>query len=430
LTNNYATSLGGGLDSLALSVTITGCTISGNHTSTFGSGGGIYGYGITIEDSTINGNSARTGGGISSRGTAALIADSTISGNTSTSFGSAVYIGIGTTTIRSSTITANTSPAGTPGAIVSNGNNGVITNLQSSIVAGNTNGDLAWTLSNDTFVSLGYNLIGTVVGEPSFALPTDQLNITNPMLGPLADNGGPTKTHAPLPGSPAIDAGDPSAAEGVGDVSLFDGRGAPYARVYDGDGSGGARIDIGALELQSQSPPAVFYGDYNLDGTVDAADYVTWRMTQGQSVSPYSGADGTGDGLVGPEDYALWRAQFGAVVPPPPAGTGSSLSPNESLANTDLQVASPPTTGHLPEMWPHALNAVPTSVSFKLLKPAGNVPTSPRDQVIAAWLSIPGSDTSFVSADQGDPNSSKPAATDSGDCVDAAFENLEPLLSI
>jgi len=69
----------------------------------------------------------------------------------------------------------------------------------------------------------------------------------NPALGPLVDNGGPTKTHALLTGSPAIDAGDPLAVEGVGSIPLNDQRGIPFGRVKDGDGLNGARIDIGAF---------------------------------------------------------------------------------------------------------------------------------------------------------------------------------------
>ena len=55
--------------------------------------------------------------------------------------------------------------------------------------------------------SSGYNLIGNTSGGSGFD-QSDLLNV-NPMLGPLQDSGGPTFTHALLPGSPAIDAGDP-----------------------------------------------------------------------------------------------------------------------------------------------------------------------------------------------------------------------------
>jgi len=62
------------------------------------------------------------------------------------------------------------------------------------------------------------------------------------------------------------------------------------------------------------------HGDYNADGNVDAADYVVWRKTRGQSVSPkYSHADDDGDGLVTDTDYTAWRSAFSV-----PSGSGSS----------------------------------------------------------------------------------------------------------
>ena len=64
------------------------------------------------------------------------------------------------------------------------------------------------------------------------------------LLGPLADSGGATKTQLLLPGSPAIDGGDPALMAGVGDTPLYDQRGAPYTRVF------GGRIDMGAVESQ------------------------------------------------------------------------------------------------------------------------------------------------------------------------------------
>jgi hypothetical protein len=74
--------------------------------------------------------------------------------------------------------------------------------------------------------------------------PGDQIN-TDPMLGPLQDNGGPTFTHALLPGSPAIDAGDPSFAP----PPSFDQRGPGFDRVS------GSRIDIGSFEVQVGGTP-------------------------------------------------------------------------------------------------------------------------------------------------------------------------------
>jgi hypothetical protein len=69
--------------------------------------------------------------------------------------------------------------------------------------------------------------------------------------------------------------------------------------------------------------PAQTTGDYNHNGTVDAADYVLWRQTLNQSASPAgSGADGSGNGSIDAADYNFWRARFGNVV----SGSGSSAS--------------------------------------------------------------------------------------------------------
>jgi hypothetical protein len=56
-------------------------------------------------------------------------------------------------------------------------------------------------------------------------------------------------------------------------------------------------------------------GDYNEDGTVDAADYVVWRKAQGQQATFFSGADGDGSGMVDEPDYHVWRSRFGGLEP-------------------------------------------------------------------------------------------------------------------
>jgi hypothetical protein len=60
-------------------------------------------------------------------------------------------------------------------------------------------------------------------------------------------------------------------------------------------------------------------GDYNDDGTVDAADYVVWRRTIGQNVAFGSGADGDGNGVIAAGDYAAWRSGFASMQLPAPA---------------------------------------------------------------------------------------------------------------
>jgi hypothetical protein len=60
-------------------------------------------------------------------------------------------------------------------------------------------------------------------------------------------------------------------------------------------------------------------GDYNADGHVDAADYVAWRNTLGQSVTPGVGADGDRNGVIDQGDYAVWRSAFGNTAGAGPA---------------------------------------------------------------------------------------------------------------
>jgi hypothetical protein len=91
--------------------------------------------------------------------------------------------------------------------------------------------------------SLGYNLANDA-GGGVLTGPGDQIN-TDPMLGPLQDNGGPTFTHELLIGSTAINAGDPSFTP----PPYFDQRGSGFDRVRDG------RIDIGSFEVQAGSTP-------------------------------------------------------------------------------------------------------------------------------------------------------------------------------
>ncbi len=96
----------------------------------------------------------------------------------------------------------------------------------------------------------------------------------------------------------------------------------------DGRGNLGAPVESQEFLLD---PGPELPGDYNTDGSVDAADYAVWRDALGAEVAPYSSADGDGDGSVGPEDYVVWKNHFGTTLPQAIVGDSSSIS---SLSQT------------------------------------------------------------------------------------------------
>jgi hypothetical protein len=96
----------------------------------------------------------------------------------------------------------------------------------------------------------GYNLVQNVTGCNLGDDSTGNVTGVDPLLGPLADNGGPTLTHLPSAGSPVIDAGNP------GDCPATDQRG--VARPADGDGDGAAVCDIGAVEIRDTAEQVIY----------------------------------------------------------------------------------------------------------------------------------------------------------------------------
>jgi hypothetical protein len=256
LINNTA-DYGGGLyaddDNTA---TITSSTISGN-VALVDDGGGLYfdDYAIVeIIDSTISGNSAAdSGGGFHAEsGADVTITNSTVSGNTASYAGGGIYIQYdegdpSTLTISHSTIAFNS--ATVAGGGIANDFDSTL-NIDNSIVALNTSSNSPDIGNLGMVVSNGFNLIGDNTGVAA-EFPAGNPNANNdivgtagtpidPLLGPLADNGGPTETHELLTGSPAIDTGDP-AFTGPPD---FDQRGMGFPRIINGI------VDIGAFEAQ------------------------------------------------------------------------------------------------------------------------------------------------------------------------------------
>ena len=212
-------------------------------------GGGIFNNHSSVLDvsgSTVSGNEGRDGGGIGSTGPATIV-NTTVSGNRSRARGGGVDMQNGTMTIAHTTIVGNQSDVdhiggdGSGGGVFFYGDYGALV-LKHTIVADNLNGsgsgpDCAASPGRLPLTSGGYNLVGNDDGCAYTPGPGDVID-ADPLLGPLADNGGPTQTHLPLFGSPALDAGDPAFAP----PPAYDQRGLGFPRVQNG------RIDIGAAE--------------------------------------------------------------------------------------------------------------------------------------------------------------------------------------
>jgi predicted outer membrane repeat protein len=216
-------------------VKIYSSTVSGNK-ALDGNGGGILNTGrhgsglggqIEIQNSTFSGNSAAfSGGGIfndGEQGSADLkIENSTFSGNSATYYGGAIL---------NNGLTSGSATVEIGHTILSAGaSDGTIVNI----------GDMIY--NGATVTSLGYNL--STDDSYGFLTGPGDLIHTDPLLGPLAHNGGPTRTHLLWPGSPAIDAGDAAFTP----PPEFDQRGPNFPRMVNG------RIDIGAFEVSGQKP--------------------------------------------------------------------------------------------------------------------------------------------------------------------------------
>lgn len=222
-------------------------TISGNNANQDGGGIGLFGGDLDLADSTLTGNiSLGRGGGIFLFGYGiATLSNSTISENMAIGNGGGIANTYGSVSLINSTLAFNTA----------NGHGGGIyfryayypLSLQSTIIAGNQAAG-----SDEDIWSPGLSVSGAnnLVQSPgvSVSLPADTLN-DDPLLQPLANNGGPTYTHALGAGSPAIDAGSNSAG------LEFDQRGTGFARVS------GAAADIGAFELQLPPPDDRIFAD-------------------------------------------------------------------------------------------------------------------------------------------------------------------------
>lgn len=212
--------------------------VSGNP----GSGGGVsIGGSVHVESCTIEQNVANHSGGLFAGGLDSddvLIVDSTISSNVAIIADAGVYSS-SPLTIRNSTIAFNVAPecAGVHGARS--------VSIDSSIIAENASTNAGCVdLVSAAAITGNHNLVSVDNG----GLPSDTI-IADPILTPLANRGGMTRTHGLSINSPAIDAG--SNVGGLG----FDQRGLGFDRTQ------GAAVDIGAYERQTDDEQLFFGGE-------------------------------------------------------------------------------------------------------------------------------------------------------------------------
>ena len=255
-------------------MTISGCTIANNMVSgNHGLGGGVFNDGqMTLANSTVDHNSTTgsdgLGGGIFNESTLLVshstisfnkaaggkgggifngatltIPDSTIAHNSAESLGGGIYTQ-GKLTAVNTTIAYNSVLDAGGGLYVFGAPNAI---LENSIVALNSVGVAPDDIGGTVSAGSSFNLIG--IGGDGGLISTvngNQVNVANPGLGPLADNGASTATIALLPGSPAIDKGS-NALDGL----ATDQRGPGWMRIANGT------IDIGAFEVQPATVTAV-----------------------------------------------------------------------------------------------------------------------------------------------------------------------------
>ena len=340
LSGNLAFGGGGGIFNRNGTLTVSDSTLSANRSS---DGGGISNTGmVTVSNCTLSGNTAGYGGGISNTGTV-TVSNCTLSSNTADAYyggGGGIFNGDGTLTVTDSTVSANSANGGEAwgGGIYTYSTRPVtLTNvtltanrartggglrvgvelpvlvLHNTLIAGNFRGATG-TTRDDVSGALNsggdYNLIGDGTGMiglsngvngnlvGSAAVPID------PLLGPLQDNGGPTQTHALMPGSPAIDAGNNAYA------TDWDQRGEGFPRIVNGI------IDIGAFEFQGAGPgPSPSRSSRGHEARQEEwvaglPPTVRRRVVEPPALSPGQGSTITDEGLF----VTPWEAPSGHAV--------------------------------------------------------------------------------------------------------------------
>ena len=308
IADNTAGADGGGirLGTFQGNIIVDSNTISDNQAS--GDGGGAwlntYTTGINVLQTTISGNQADgNGGGVHS------------------SLSSVGNLLPGRIEIRHSTITENVagantaSPSGLTGGVhfVSPDNPSGRPQLEYNILANNFQGSAGTESAYDAAGSSAQTESNLFTMADDLVLPPDADTsdiLGDPLLGPLQDNGGPTLTHAPMGGSPAIDAGPGVPPENVPE---FDQRGANFGRFQNGF------LDLGAFEIQGSNTAPVA----NAGANVSVRSTFTTKLNGSASTDPDAGpasltyqwelVSGPGDAVLSAPDGVT--TEFTAVTP-------------------------------------------------------------------------------------------------------------------
>jgi hypothetical protein len=262
----YPSGYGGAILAHKGSLTLNSVHITGNAITEVGGGVDFFTDELKVVvpsshliiNSTFSSNTANSCGGFRNTLANVTVVNSTVSSNAAIGSGvgypgggGGICATGGITTLRNVTVTNNT--AGFGGGIFKEFEGTL--NLGNTLVAGNTGtlGAPEIYFYSGTITSAGGNLVGdspgdsTNTGLKAITYQSSDIRDTNPMLGALTlSNGGPTPTHALLPGSPALDTGINSLV-----TEAFDQRGTGFLRIVDGDGNGTAIVDIGAFEVQA-----------------------------------------------------------------------------------------------------------------------------------------------------------------------------------
>ena len=258
------------------------------------SGGGFRNSGTaTLNRVTFTGNTANNGAGIYNNGAAAslTLTNTTISGNTADSFGG----GLSTARVVAATnvtIAYNTASggSGTGGGVYTFGGSGNV-NLKNSIIANNT--AVFGANFNVGLTSSGYNIVGdaTTISTPT----TGDQTSTNPNLDPtLRNNGGFTRTHALLYGSPAINGGTATGApttdqRGISRIGLVDIGAYEFVPTVVATGELAVNVTPG----QSQETSGQTRGSTRAVSITPSGNYVVvWTSNQS------SGSDANGRGVL------------------------------------------------------------------------------------------------------------------------------------